>query len=112
MLSERLYDRELYGSYAKLTRYNQHFIKGQIEFWLRQLEQNDLDWRVYHPEHGHIKKEDQKVLEGKWSEVVGKMGAKFWEGTNKVWSGEPEVFTMYDQNPDYGYRLEGDNDGK
>jgi hypothetical protein len=79
---------------------------GVIDTHIEFIDRNEIDWRVYHPDHGHVKREDYAVLEGKWSEVVGNLGASFWAGTQKIWSAEPDVFTMYDQNPEFGYPLD------
>ncbi len=98
------------NSWKRLTQYNQSYVKGVIDTHLEYINRNELEWRVYHPDLGHVEKEDYSKLDDIWSEVVGKLGASFWKGTQKVWSGDPDVFEMYDQDPKYGYRIDDPKD--
>ncbi len=104
---ERIYSL---NSWKRLTQHRQSYVKGVIDTHIEYINRDELDWRVYHPEHGHVAKQNYDVLEGKWSEVVGYLGASFWKGTKKIWSGDPDAFTMYDQNPEYGYRIDDPKD--
>ncbi len=104
---ERIYSL---NSWKRLAQHRRSYAMGVIDTHIEYINRNELDWRVYHPEHGHVEKQNHDVLEVKWSEVVGYMGASFWKGTNKVWSGDPDVFVMYEQNPEYGYRIDDPKD--
>ena len=99
MLNERVYE---HNSWQRLTQVNQAYVRGVIDTRIEQINQT-LEWRVYHPDHGHVRRDNYAILEGKWSEVDGDMGAHFWPDTDKVWSGHPNVFELYDLNPEYGY---------
>lgn len=90
---ERLFDT---NSWKRLTRYNQEYILGYMDRWLDEIRLKQHDWRVYHPEFGHLSRDDDRsCLDGRWHEVDGDKGASFWKGTNKVWYPN-EIAKMYE----------------
>ena len=98
MLREHIYR---INSYQRLTGYNKAYVAGYIEHWQSSMEFANHEWRVFHPDTGHVNArtpEGRAALEGKWSEVIGDLGANFWIGTDKVWSGDDAVFAMYDDD--------------
>lgn len=91
------------NSYQRLTRYNRNYVDGYFDAKMADVEFEHHDWRVYHPKHGHVRKEANACLDGIWSEVVPNMGASFWKDTeDKVWAGSSAVYEMYDGNPEDG----------
>lgn len=90
---ELLFDR---NSWQRLAQYNQQYILGYMRHWLDELNLNALEWRVYHPEFGHLgRNDDRSCLDGRWHEVDGDKSASFWKGTNKVWYPN-EIAEMYE----------------
>jgi hypothetical protein len=74
------------NSWQRLPQYMQSYCHGYFDARIKEIWQNDVEWRVYHPDHGHVWRKDYDILDGKWSEVISEGGAHFWRETEKHWT--------------------------
>jgi hypothetical protein len=70
--------------YRKLPQYEHAYLRGYIEA-KRQALWAKLDWRVYHPELGHVARDQHHLLKDKWHECTDN-GHFFWTGTDIIFS--------------------------